>query len=150
MFGTEHRARRYFTGLVNASGSSMVQKTLETSDSGGAPLITEARTLAIRRAKTRRSRKARTLALRCTAGLRRQFGFQAKAETTDATSQTDISLPQRVDIIWQSHVVGPSAHVDSRPAAEESDCESADQGDDIFESAYAFAALDYQSRSQDF
>ena len=112
-----------------------MQQTEETSGSDGTPLITEAKTLAIPRA-TRRARKLRILALRLTGGQRRQMGVQAKASTSDTSTQTNISLPQRVDIVWQSHIVGPSAHVDNRPSAEQSDDESEDFDDDNFESAF--------------
>ena len=118
---------------VSPVDDSLVQQTQESSGSDGSPLIIEAKTLAIRRA-TRRARRLRTSALRFTGGQRRQMGVQARAPTSDTSTQTIISRPQRVDIVWQSHVFGPSAHVDSRPSAEQSDVESEDF-DDNFESA---------------
>ena len=99
-----------------------LQQTQESSGSDGTPLNSEVRTIAMRRA-TRRARKTKRAILRYT-GNRRQIGVQAEASTCSTTTQTDISLPQRVDVVWQSHMIGPSAYVDSRAPDEDSGVEA--------------------------
>ena len=80
----------------------------------------------------------RKAVLRFTGGHQRQIGVQAKAPTSSTTTQTDITLPQRVDVVWQSRMISPSAYVDSRAPDEDSDVEDSDyddQTDNSFESA---------------
>ena len=74
-------------------------------------------------------------ALRFTGGQWRQMCFQAKASTTHVSTQTDISLQQRLDVVWQSHVLEPSTRVDCQRPSDDSDVESSDHDDNDFESA---------------
>jgi hypothetical protein len=74
-------------------------------------------------------------ALRFTGGQRRQMGIQAKASTVHVSTQADISLQQRLDVVWQSHVLEPSTRVDCRRPSEDSDVGSSDHDDNDFESA---------------
>ena len=106
------------------------QKTQESSGSVGTPVNSGQKSLA-RKIATRRARRSRMAALRFTGGHRRQAGVQAETSTCSTATQTNISLPQRVDIVWQSHVLGPSAYVDSRAPDEDSD--DGEHTDDNFE-----------------
>ena len=73
--------------------------------------------------------------LRCTGGQRRQVGVQLRASTSDVQVETAIPLPQRLDVVWQSHTTASSARVDCRQPSDESDIEIDGQDDNGFESA---------------
>ena len=97
------------------------QQTQESSD--GTPVNSDSKTWARRRA-TRRARRLRASALRFIGGTRRHFGVQVAASTRNAATQTDTSLPQRVDVVWQSHMISPSTYVDKdAPDCEEEECD---------------------------
>ena len=65
------------------------------------------------------------------------MGIQAKASTVHVSTQIDISLQQRLDVIWQSPVLEPSRRIDCRRPSEDSDVEGSDHDhdDNDFESA---------------
>ena len=76
-------------------------------------------------------------ALRFTGGHRRQTGAQAKVETRNATVQTNVSRPQRLNVLRQSHTIGESSQIDRRDMSdcEDSDVGSSDHDNDVIESA---------------